>query len=54
MEEIPQDKVKSIYPFEKALAFKNNALNPTHPSHTGPATEVVSTRHSAAAIMRSA
>ena len=35
MEEIPQDKVKSIYPFEKALAFKNNALNPTHPSHTG-------------------
>ncbi|KAK8799557.1 hypothetical protein WA158_006106 [Blastocystis sp. Blastoise] len=35
MEEIPQDKVKSIYPFEKALEFKNKALNPTHPSHTG-------------------
>ncbi|KAK8799558.1 hypothetical protein WA158_006107 [Blastocystis sp. Blastoise] len=32
---IPEDKVRSIYPFEKALYQKNRGLNPSHPNHTG-------------------
>ena len=30
-----QDEVKKIYPFEKALEFKNRGLNPTHPTCSG-------------------
>ena len=30
-----QDEIKKIYPFDKALEFKNRGLNPTHPWCTG-------------------
>ena len=29
------DEIKKIYPFEKALEFKNRGLNPTHPTCSG-------------------
>ena len=30
-----QDEIKKIYPFDKALEFKNKGLNPTHPWCSG-------------------
>ncbi|KAK8811497.1 hypothetical protein WA158_003231 [Blastocystis sp. Blastoise] len=35
IELLPEDKVRTIFPYEKALYHKNRGLNPTHPNHTG-------------------
>ena len=29
------DEIKKIYPFEKALEFKQRGMNPTHPNALG-------------------
>ena len=35
IEMMTPDEVKKIYPFDKALEFKQRGLNPTHPTCTG-------------------
>ena len=35
IEMMTPEEIKKIYPFEKAIEFKNRGLNPTHPTCTG-------------------